>query len=128
MVARAATPASALPRGRRLEGRKIAGLFVFCLSLVGGLLYWSSLTELRPLVVATRDLPAGATLGASDLTLARLHADEELYAASIPGAELNALVGRELAEPVHARQLLVRAQLATGPRLGPDEVALALPV
>jgi Flp pilus assembly protein CpaB len=128
MVARAATPASALPRGRRLDGRKIAGLFVFCLSLVGGLLYWSSLTELRPLVVATRDLPPGVTLAAGDLAVARLHADDGLYAAAIPGEELGALVGRELAEPVHAQQLLVRAQLATGPRLGPDDVALALPV
>jgi Flp pilus assembly protein CpaB len=127
-VSVALAPEGALRRPRRLDARRIAGVFVFCLSVLGGLLYWSSLTELRPFVVATRDLPAGATLGAADLTVARLHADDGLYAAAIPGAELDALVGRELAEPVHTQQLLVRAQLATGPRMGADEVALALPV
>src|SRR5205085_2917414 len=116
MAVATASPERALRQPARVDGRKVAGLFIFCLAVVGGLLYWQSITDLRPLVLATRDLPAGATLAGSDLATARLHADDTVYGAAIPGEELAGLVGRQLAEPVHAGQLLVRAQLASGPR------------
>src|ERR671937_3192434 len=96
----AAVPSErALRQPARVDARKVVGLFLFCVAVVGGLLYWQSITDLRPLVVATRDRPAGATLGPSDLATARLHADEVVYGAAVPGEELASLVGRQLAEP-----------------------------
>jgi Flp pilus assembly protein CpaB len=79
-------------------------------------------------VIATRELPAGAALAAGDLGVSRVRVDEATYSALVPAAERDVLVGRTLAEPVHAHQLLARAQVAGRALLGPDQVALTLPV
>ena len=127
MVATALTPERAIRQPRRLDGRALVGLFLMLATTAGALLFWQSANDTRGVVIATRDLPAGATLAASDLAVARLRADDAVYSAAIPADGLSGLVGRQLAEPVHAQQLLVAPQIATRPRLGPDQLVLTVP-
>lgn len=122
------TPARALHQPRRLDARALVGLFLLVLATGGSLLFWQSANDARAVVVATRDLPAGATLTAGDLTVARVRIDDGLYGAAVPAEELTGLVGRQLGEPVHRQQLLVRAQVSSRRLIGPEQVALTIPV
>lgn len=126
---RTLTPARAV-KGRRLrvDPRALCGLLLIVLSVAGGVLYAGSINQGRGVVIAARDLPAGAVLGPDDLLIASARLDDSVYAAAIPAAEAAALIGRPLGEPVHARQVLARAQLASGLILGPDQEALTIPV
>jgi Flp pilus assembly protein CpaB len=122
------TPGRALRQPRRLDARALVGLFLLCAAVGGSVLFWRSTNDARAFLVATRELPAGATLQASDLAVAHLRADDALYATALPADEVGALVGKQLAEPVHAQQLLVRPQIATKPRLARGEAAMTIPV
>jgi Flp pilus assembly protein CpaB len=96
-------------------------------SLAGSAAFWVGTNDARPVLVATRDLPAGATLRRSDLSVAYVRMDDALLAAAEPADTLDALVGRQLSEPVHADQVLVRAQLSEHAGLAPDQVAITIP-
>ena len=122
------TPARALRQPRRLDARALVGLFLLVGATGGSVLFWQSATDARAVVVATRELPAGATLTSADLAVARVRVDDAIYGAAVPAEGLADLVGKQLAEPVHPQQLLVRAQLSAGPRLAPGQVALTIPV
>ena len=50
MAVAATSSERALRQPARVDGRKVAGLFIFCVAVVGGLLYWQSITDLRPLL------------------------------------------------------------------------------
>jgi pilus assembly protein CpaB len=128
MAVSSLTPARALRQPRRLDARAVVGLFLLLLAVAGSLAFWRSANDTQAVLVATRDRPAGATLAPGDLAVAHLRLDDAVYAAAVPAEQLASLVGRQLAEPVHARQLLVPAQVSTRPRLGPDQVALTIPV
>jgi Flp pilus assembly protein CpaB len=112
----------------RLDGRVLVGLFIAALAVAGSLALWQRVNDARPVVVATRDLPTGATLAAADLAVARVRVDDGMYAAAVPADELGALVGRQLAEPIHPQQMVVRQQVSARPPIGPDQVALTIPV
>jgi Flp pilus assembly protein CpaB len=78
--------------------------------------------------VATRDVPSGATLSLSDLAIARVRVDDGLYQAALPAPDLATLAGKQLAEPVHAHQVLVRAQVSARPPLASNQLALTIPI
>src|SRR5450631_1071893 len=65
------------------------------------------------------------------LTLAALVAyvrmDDNVYRAALPADVLESLVGRQLGEPIHAQQVLARAQVAEQPGLAADQVAMTIP-
>ena len=124
----ALTPSRALRRPRRLDLRGLLGVLLLLAATGGSIGVWSNLSDSRGVVVATRDLPAGATLGAGDLAVTRVRVEDAVYGAAVPAAELPGLVGRQLAEPAHARQLLTRAQVSSRPPLAPDRMALTVPV
>ncbi len=65
----------------------------------------SAASTTRPVVVATRDLPAGSVLRPSDLTVSRALLDRNVYAAAVPGRELSTLVGKQIADPLHRGQV-----------------------
>jgi Flp pilus assembly protein CpaB len=96
-------------------------------ALAGSVAFWVTATEARPVLVAARDLPAGATLRASDLDITYIRADDAVYRAALPSDMLESLVGRQLGEPMHAEQVLARAQLANRFGLAPDQVAMTIP-
>ena len=74
------------------------------------------------------DLPSGAILSSSDLVVRRVRVDDSIYAAAVPGSNLNSIVGQQLAEPVHADQILARAQVASKPAVPPGQEVLTVPV
>jgi len=113
---------------RRLDGRVLFGGFLFFVALGGSIAFWSATSDTREVLIAVRDLPVGATLSDADVTTARVRLAGEMYRASVPAADRALHVGRQLAEPVHAQQLLVRAQLSARSPMGPDQMALTVPV
>jgi Flp pilus assembly protein CpaB len=127
LVVATLSPARALRRPRRADPRALIGIFLTLAALAGSVAFWVAASEARPVVVATRDLPAGATLQSSDLTIAYVHMDDALFQAALPGDALDSLVGRQLGEPIHAEQVLARAQLADRLGLAPDQVAMTIP-
>lgn len=120
-------PARALRRPRRVDVRAVAGVLVTLVAFGGSLAYWASSTSARTVVVATHELPVGATLASGDLAIAQAHLEEPVYDAAVPGEAMDSLVGRELTEPAHAQQVLARAQVAGKPPLAADQMALTIP-
>jgi Flp pilus assembly protein CpaB len=121
------TPARALRRPRRADPRALIGVFVTLAALAGSVAFWVGSSDARPVLVATRDVPVGTTLRAADLTVAYVRMDDALYRAALPAELLESLVGRQLGEPVHAQQLLARAQVANRAGLSADQVAMTIP-
>ncbi len=124
----ALAPTRALRRPRRLDMRAVFGIFLMLVATVGSLAFWSTSSNTREVLVATQNLPAGATLSVADLAVARVRVDDAIFQAVVPAQELNNVVGRQLADPVHTHELLARSQLSTHPWLAPDHVTLTIPV
>jgi Flp pilus assembly protein CpaB len=122
------TPARALRRPRRADPRALIGVFLTLAALAGSVAFWVGASDARPILVATRDLPAGATLRGSDLTVAYVRMDDAVYRAALPADALDSLIGRQLGEPIHAQQVLARAQVAVQLGLAADQVAMTIPV
>src|ERR687885_2971521 len=78
------TPARALRRPRRADPRALVGVVLTLTALAGSVAFWVSASDARPVIIATRDLPAGATLRSSDLSVAYVRMDEGLYRAAVP--------------------------------------------
>src|SRR5215831_4733891 len=104
------SPARALRRPRRADPRAIVGVFLTLAALAGSVAFWVSSTDAKPVLIAMRDLPAGSTLAAADLGIAYIRADDAVYHAALSSDMLDSLVGRQLGEPMHAQQVLARAQ------------------
>ncbi|MBV8715645.1 MAG: Flp pilus assembly protein CpaB [Chloroflexi bacterium] len=119
--------ARALRRPRRADPRAIVGIVLTLAALAGSVAFWVSTTDARPVLIATHDLPAGATLSGADLGIAYVRVDDAVYRAALPADNLQSLVGRQLGEPIHAQQVLARAQLADQLGLGSDQVAITIP-
>jgi Flp pilus assembly protein CpaB len=96
-------------------------------ALAGSVAFWVSATDTRPVLIATHDLPAGATLRSADLTIAYVRMDDVVYRAALPSENLESLIGRRLGEPIHADQVLARAQIADQFGLAADQVAMTIP-
>ena len=112
----------------RVDGRMLLGVALVAAAAIGGLLFWGSARETVPVLVATRDLPAGHVLQADDLSVAQLRLEGDLSSLAIPDAELDAVAGRTTGTAVHAGEMLVWPDLTTGPVIGPGEVAITVPV
>jgi Flp pilus assembly protein CpaB len=121
------TTARALRRPRRADPRALVGIFLTVAALAGSVLFWVTTSDTRPVVIATRDLAPGTTLRDADLGIAYVRMDDQLYGAALPADLLSSLVGRRLGEPVHAQQVLARAQVADRGGLGADQVAITIP-
>jgi Flp pilus assembly protein CpaB len=106
----------------------VFGVFLIVAAMGGSVAFWTLTSDTRGVVVAARDLPAGAVLATGDLAIARVRVDDSIYQAAVPASELSDLVGRQIAEPIHASQVLARAQVAPRPALGPGQLVLAIPV
>jgi Flp pilus assembly protein CpaB len=127
MVAATLTPARALRRPRRADPRTLIGVFLTLAALAGSVSFWVGSSDARAVIVATRDLPVGATVHAGDLSVAYVRMEDDLFHAALPADLLDGLVGRQLSEPVHAQQVLARAQVAERVGLQPDQVAITIP-
>jgi pilus assembly protein CpaB len=119
--------ARALRRPTRADPRALVGIVLTLAALAGSVAFWVSASDARAVLVAARDLPAGSTLRSADLTVAYVRMDDALYHAAVPSDALDSLVGRQLGEPLHAQQVLARAQLASQVGLAGDQVAITIP-
>src|SRR5579864_1820584 len=119
--------ARAFRRPRRADPRAIVGIFITLAALAASVAFWVSSSDTRAVLVATHDLPAGAVVSNADLSITYIRADDAVYAAAIPSESLDAVVGRQLGEPIHAQQVLARAQLADQFGLGVNQVAITIP-
>jgi Flp pilus assembly protein CpaB len=115
-------------RARLADARVLIGLLLAMLVFAGGLGYWTVVAGPREVVALERDVPAGAPLAAADLGLTRVRVAGALAEQLVTAGELPALVGRQAGEPLHAGQLLMRAQLARRPAPAPGEVLVSVPL
>jgi len=127
-MATALSPARALRQPRRIDWRALFGIFLTLVAVGGSIFFWTESSDTRSIVVATRDVPSGSTLTLADLAIARVRVDDTLYQAAVPAEDLSTLTGKQLSEPIHAHQVLVRAQVSQRPSLGRDELALTIPI
>lgn len=112
----------------RIDGRMLLGIALVAVSIAGGLLLWGSAGDTIPVVVADRDMPAGHVITSDDLTTADLRTDGALSSLVIPEAQLDTLIGQTVGPGVHAGEPVIRADLSSGPVIGPGEVAITIPV
>jgi pilus assembly protein CpaB len=117
-----------LRRPRRLDVRAVFGFFVLLVALGGSISFWSATSATTSVLVATHDLPAGATLTPGDVALARVRVDDAIYQAAIPASSLTSAVGKQLTDQVYAHQILARAQISARSRLARNQMAITIPV
>ena len=128
MAVTSLTPAQALRQPRHLDLRALAGLVIMVLGIAGSISYWSSTNDTREIVVAARDLPAGSTLQASDVTVASVRVDDTIYRAAVPSSSLATVVGKRLATPVYAGQVVAQKQVSGADGLAAGQLAVSVPI
>jgi flagella basal body P-ring formation protein FlgA len=112
----------------RPDLRALVGLLLMLAAVGGVIVAWTAAENTRPIVVAVRDLPSGAIVSADDLTVGRVRVDDSIYNAAVPGTSLDSLVGRQLAEPVRADQVLVAGAASPRPAVAPGQIVLTIPL
>ncbi|MCZ7576306.1 MAG: RcpC/CpaB family pilus assembly protein [Dehalococcoidia bacterium] len=112
----------------RVDRRMLVGFLLVAVSLVGGLLFWRSATDTTPILVATREIPPGHVIQRDDLRIGEARLDGSLASLVLTESELAAAIGRTSSTTIHAGEMLVRPDLAPGPVLGADEVAITIAV
>jgi len=126
------TPEQAVRKhARRLNVRVLAGVACVLLAFTGFLLIAAaSSPQTHGVVVATRDLPAGARLRRADLAVAQAQLPEAQARTFISADGLASTEGQVLLSPVAAQQILARTQLANSPQsvLQPGFVRMTVPV
>jgi Flp pilus assembly protein CpaB len=106
-------PAAGRASVRRLaRPLPLVGALLVLAALVGYWSVYSATTERTPVLVAARDLHAGALLRPADLRTAELAGDAGTVAALVPESELETVLGRELSTPVPQGAPLARAAVA----------------
>ena len=120
--------ARVLRRPRHLDRRAVLGVFLLLAAVGGSLAFWSASSATTSVLVATHDLPSGATISTSDLAVARVRVDDAVYQAAIPASDLSSIVGRQLSTPIYAHQLLVHQQLLKGLPFGRNQMAFTIAV
>ena len=126
------TPHSAdRQHARRLNRRLVAGLVCVVAAFSGFLVFAvASSPRTHGVVVAARDLPAGARLRRADLAIVQAQLGESQAQAFIAGEDVGGLEGQELLAPAGAQQMLARNQVGGSrrPVLGPGFVRMTVPV
>jgi pilus assembly protein CpaB len=128
MVAATLTPSRALRQPRRPDVRAMVGFLLMLAAVGGAIVAWTAAENTRPIVVAVRDLPSGAIIGDGDLAVRRVRVDDSIYSAAVPGANMTSLVGKQLAEPIHAEQVLVQAQVSGRPTVPAGQIVMTIPL
>lgn len=127
--AQSLTPARALRRRHvRVPRQVLVGMLLVTLAVGGGLRWAYGVNSGREVVVAVREVPAGATLSAADLATERVTVGDATYRAAVPASDLSAMIGQTAVEPVHAGQIVAHVQVSTGLTLPPGAEALTIPV
>src|SRR5690348_9211075 len=105
------SPAQALHQPRRVDFRAIGGLLIMAVTLAGSLSFWGVTNDSRSIVLVAHDLPAGAQLQRDDLAIASVRVDDTIYRAAVPADAVASIVGKRLAGPVYAGQVLAQKEV-----------------
>ncbi len=122
------TPARELHRPRRISSRAAVGAFLALTATVASLYFWALTSQTRPVLVASRALAVGTTISPSDLLAVHVQVPDEMYEVAVPASQMATLIGKRVAEPVYAGEMLQRSELSVGARLGPNELAMTIAV
>lgn len=112
----------------RVDLRLLIGLLIVAVALAGSVIVINGFRITEPVIVAARTLPPGHMIARSDLTTTEARLDGSLGALALGEAEIDAIVGRTTGQTIHEGALVVRPDLGSGPVLGPDDVAVTVPV
>lgn len=115
----------ALPR---VDVRLLAGLVLVAVAVVGGLSVWRQAQITAPVVIAAREITPGHVIQRSDLEVTQARLQGPLAALALAESDIDAVVGRTASGSIHAGELVVRPDLGIGPVIGPDQVAVTVPV
>jgi Flp pilus assembly protein CpaB len=118
---------SPLRSRRLLQPVPLAGFALMLVGLLVVLGYSAAAAQRTPILVAARNLPAGAVVRASDLRSSRLGGDGDVLAALVTVGQEQGVVGRRLAVPIGVDQPLPRSALAAS-SASPAAFTLAVPV
>ena len=108
--------------------RLLVGLLLVVVALVGGLSLWSQMRVTAPIIVAAHALPAGHVIATEDLVTAQARLESPLAGLAIGESERSSLIGQTVSSPIPAGAMVIRQGLGTGPTIGPDQVAVTVPV
>ena len=112
----------------RVDARLVAGAALFVAVFMSNLLLWRAGRVTEPVVIAAREIAAGEVIALDDLALAPARLEGATAALALPASALGELAGLVAREPLRAGELVVRAALGALPEIGPDEVAVTVPV
>lgn len=112
----------------QVDLRLLLGLVLVLVSFAAGLLLWRGARVTTPVLVAAHPIAAGAVITAEDLATSNAHLEGALAAIALRGERRTEVIGQTAVVPIAAGGMVTRDALGTGPRLGPDEVALTVPV
>ena len=112
----------------RVDLRAFAGLALVAVAVAGGLTLWQQAQVTVPVVVAVGEIVPGHVIERADLAVAQARLEGPLAALTIAGPDLDAVVGRTSVGRVHAGALMLRPDIGSGPVIGPDQVAVTVPV
>ncbi|MGE3858302.1 MAG: SAF domain-containing protein, partial [Dehalococcoidia bacterium] len=112
----------------RVDLRLLLGLVLVLASFAAGLLLWSGARTTTPILVAARPIAAGDVVTAEDLATSDAHLEGALAAVALPGGRGTEVIGQTALAPIGAGEMVTRDALGSGPQVGPDDVALTVPV
>lgn len=126
---------TAIPRRRaglvslpRVDVRMVLGLALVAVALAGGLTYAQSMRQTSPVLVAAQPIPPGHVIGRDDVQVTQARLEGPLATMAIGERDIAAVIGQTASGAIHAGALITRPDLGTGPVIGPDEVAVTVPV
>ena len=115
---------------RRISPRALVGIAIAVLGIVVLIALYRAEQPRQVLVLRlTRDLPAGAVLGARDLQPVAAAIPEDMAATLVPASQQPELLGRRVAVPLSSGEYLTRGQLGHASRgISPDQRLVVIPV
>jgi Flp pilus assembly protein CpaB len=115
---------------RRVNGRIVVASGLAVLSVLALLVGLSAVVpETQSVLQATRDLPAGTVVQASDIAAVHVRVPDNMARTAYTASALDQLVGHRMAVHVAAGEMLTAAQFATQHvSVAPGRVQLTIPV
>jgi len=115
---------------RRVNGRLVVAAGMAVLSVLALLVGLSLVVpETQSVLQATRDLPAGATVQAGDVTSVHVRLPDSMAQAAYDATSIDQLIGHRVAVHVAAGEMLTPAQFATQHvTVAPGRVQMTIPV
>ncbi len=129
-VAQPLSSVRAFRTARRFNGRVVVASSLAVLSVLALLVGLSAVVpETQSVLQATRDLPAGAVVQASDLAAVHVRLPDSMAQVAYAGTTSDRLIGHRVAVRVAAGEMLTPAQFATEHvSVAPGRVQLTIPV